>query len=81
MLKWNLIFLQTLISKDFSHCIDTREFPNGLKRIEFDPVNNKKNMCVKENNKPDSILLTLSNVYEKLMCNQLYDYLENVLFA
>ena len=38
-------------------------------------------MCVKENNRPDSILLTLSNVYEKLMCNQLYDYLENILFA
>ena len=44
------------------------------------PVYKKNDKCEKENYKPISILSNLSKIYEKLMYNQLYDYLDNIIF-
>ena len=71
-LKFNL--------KNFNYYIDKGEFPNDLKHTDIVPVYKKNDKCEKENYKPVSILSNLSKIYEKLMYNQLYDYLDNMIF-
>ena len=51
-----------------------------MKHADIVPVHKKNYKCEKENNRPVSILSTVSNIYEKLMYNQLHDYFDNILF-
>ena len=40
----------------------------------------KKDKSDKSNHRPASVLYNYSKVYEKLICNQFYQYFENILF-
>ena len=51
-----------------------------MKHTDIVPVYKKNNKCEKENCRPVSILSNFSKIYEKLMYNQFYDYLDNILF-
>ena len=71
---------KTISSFNFNSCIDESEFPFGLKHPDIVPIHKKKYKSGKCNYRPVSILSNYSEVYEKLIYNQLYPYFENILF-
>ena len=73
IIKLNSDIFSNLIYKHFNCCIDKGEFPNDLKHADIVPIYKKNNKCEKENYRPVSILSNLSEIYEKLMYNQLYE--------
>ena len=79
IIKFNSDIFSNLIYMHFNYCIDKGEFLNDLKHADIVPVYKKNNKCKKENYRPVSILSNFSKVYEKLMCNKLYDYFDNTL--
>ena len=79
IIKLNSDIFLNLIYKHCNYCIDKGEFPNDLKHADIVPVYKKNKKCKKENYRPASILSNFSKVYEKLMCNRLYDYFDNTL--
>ena len=79
IIKFNSDTFSNLIYKHFNYCIDKDEFPNDLKHADIVPVYKENNKFKKENYRPASILSDFSKVYEKLMCNRLYDYFDNTL--
>ena len=80
IIKLNSDIFSNLIYKHFSYCIDKGERPNDLKHADIVPIYKKINKWGKENYRAVTILSNLSKIYEKLICNQLYEYLNNMLF-
>ena len=63
------------IAKDLNNCIDKDVFPDGLKHVDVTPVHKKKEKSDKTNYRSLSILTNISKMYEKLIYNQLHDFL------
>ena len=80
VIKWNSDILAKFIYKHFNYCNDRGEFPNELKYAELVSVHEKNCKQDKENYRPVSILSNFSKVYIKILCSQLYNYFENILF-
>ena len=62
---------------DLTNCIN--EFPDSLKLSDITPVFKKLDPNDKTNHRPVSVLPLLSKVFEKIIYDQLYEYLENFL--
>ena len=62
------------INKSFT----SGEFRDYLKQVNVSPIFMKDDSLDKENYRPVSILPLLSKAYEKLLYNQLPDYVENI---
>ena len=53
-------------------------FSNNLKNAEIIPTFKKNERINKSNNRPISILPTLSKIYEKILFHQIYKYFNNM---
>ena len=62
-----------------NEAISSGKFPGSLKLSNIVPVHKKKYPSDKCNHRPVSILLLLSKVFEKIMFDQLYIYMNNFL--
>ena len=72
------IFAQK-ISIDFNHSVDLGFFPNNLKYADVTPVFKKGDRLDKTNYRPVSILSSLSKIFERLLYNQMNDYINPLL--
>ena len=61
----------------FNHCLRSGDFPSKLKHAEITPVFKKGDSTSKENYRPISTLSNFSKVFERLIHNQINDYMEN----
>ena len=59
----------------FNNALSSSQYPNGLKYADVTPVFKKDDKSEKSNYRPISILPNLSKVYERIMQNQIYPYL------
>lgn len=66
--------LATLINTTFSKC----EFPASLKGAQVVPLHKKNDPLNKENYRPVSILPIISKVYERVIHNQLSEFLDTI---
>ena len=68
---------------DLTNCINkairNNKFPDSLKLSDITPVFKKLDPSDKANYRPVSVLPLLSKVFEKIIYDQLYEYLENFL--
>ena len=68
---------------DLNNCINeairNNKFPDSLKLSDITPVYKKLHPSDKTNYRPVSVLPLLSKVFEKIIYDQLYEYLENFL--
>ena len=80
IIKMNAHIFANFICLHFIYCIDIGEFQQVFKHAVITPVHKKKEKSDKTNYRPISIVPNLSKVYEKLICNQLYDYFDKILF-
>ena len=67
------------ISKDFNNSIDQAIFPSKLKLSDIAPVHKKGNRTDKSNYRPVSLLSTMSKIYERLLFNQINEYISHKL--
>ena len=63
----------------FNQAIETYDFRDSLKTANIAPVFKRNDPLDKLNYRPVSILPLLSNVYKRLIYNQLYAFAENIL--
>ena len=80
IIKVNKDLIGKFIVENFNSCIDKGEVPSELKHANIVPVHKMKGKSDKSNYRPVGILSNYSKVYEKLIYNQLYHYLENIPF-
>ena len=64
---------------DFNFSISSGTYPNNLKLADITPTYKKGAHTDKENYRPVSILPALSKVYERLLYNQMHDFIESKL--
>ena len=68
---------------DLTNCINevirNNKFPDSLKLSDITPVYKKLDPSDKASYRPVSLLPLLSKVFEKIIHDQLYEYLENLL--
>ena len=60
--------------------ITNNVFPHDLKCAEVSPLYKKKDILSKCNYRPISVLCTLSKILEGIICDQINDHFENILF-
>ena len=61
----------------FNHSLQTQNFPDSLKLADIVPVHKKKSKHDKDNYRPVSLLPSPAKIFEKLISNQLNDFLES----
>ena len=67
------------ISKIFNDSILHTNFPEALKRADITPAHKKDERTSKENYRPVSILPSVSKIFERIMYNQIYSYMNKYL--
>ena len=72
------IFAQKLYI-DFNASIKSGTYPNNMKLADITPSYKKGDHTNKENYRPVSILPALSKIYERLIFNQMYGFIESKL--
>ena len=77
-LKDNVDICTIALSSDFNSCIYNGIFPNSLKHADITPAFKKAGRLRKINYRPVSILPPLSEVYEKLLYQQIYKYINGI---
>ena len=71
VLQENAGVVSIVLSSDINRCLYNENFPSNLKNADITPTFKKGNRLSKDNYRPISILPTLSNVYEKLLYQQI----------
>ena len=64
----------------FNDCIQEKVFPTILKDAHITPIFKKGDVSVLTNYRPISVTPTLQKVFERLLLNQLLEYLEKFAF-
>ena len=64
------------LSELFNHCLSLRTFPKCWKIAQVVPLHKKDDPTLCNNYRPISLLPCLSKVFEKLIFNHLYNYLQ-----
>ena len=68
------------ISKDFNNSIDQAIiFPSKSKLADIAPAHKKGNRTEKSNYRPVSLLSTMSKIHERLLFNQINEYISHKL--
>ena len=77
----NIDLFSSFICQNIKYCISIGKFPSELKDADVIPVHKKKDKSDKTNYRQVSILPNISNIYEKTIYNQLYEYFHDKLFS
>ena len=67
--------ITNLINQSIEKC----RFPTALKKSELSPLYQSKDNLITDNFRPLSILPSLSNIFERIFNQQLYDYFKHIL--
>ena len=78
-LQKNLDVISTFIYNNFNNSLLSSCFPSELKNANVTPVFKKKGQSDVENYSPISILPIFSEVYERCMYDQMYEYFNKIL--
>ena len=65
-----------ILTNVINQCIEEGTFPEALKRAIIVPIYKKLEKIYTTNYRPVSLLTGLSKIYEKILFNRMYDYLE-----
>ena len=66
----------TPLSILFQNCIDTRTFPDTWKKSNIVPVHKKGDKQIVDNYRPVSLLPILGKIFERVIFNSIFEYLE-----
>ena len=74
--------IKLILSNRLNECINSGIFPDCLKLATITPVHKKDSKLNVENYRPVSLLSNISKIFEKILHNQIYSFLEdnNILF-
>ena len=72
-------FTYQILTDHINHAINKGVFPDSSKIANITPIHKKDKPIDKENYRPVSVLHLLSKVFERLLYDQLSDYLEKYL--
>ena len=64
------------LSMIYKNCIDTGIFPDSWKKSNIVPVHKKGDKQLLENYRPVSLLPMLGKVFEKILFNNMFEYLQ-----
>ena len=78
IVKENKNLISYFVYNNFNNALSSLQYPNGLKYADVTPVFEKDDKSDKSNYRPISILPNLSKVYERIMQNQIYPYLNKI---
>ena len=59
------------LANSINDCIKQNKFPNKLKIADITPIIKKEDLLDKANDRPISILPTVSKIFERILFNQL----------
>ena len=76
LIKMSEDIFSRLIFQNFSQSLINGDFPHCLKQAEVIPVFKKEEKLDKSNYRPVSILPVISEIYERLMYEQMYKYFD-----
>ena len=79
IIKDNIDTFSEFIFHNFNNSIFDATFPLGLKNADVIPVFKTKDRSNVENYPPVSVLLNLSKIYERCLCDQMYKYFNHIL--
>ena len=65
------------LSLIFKNCVDSGIFPDSWKKADVQPVYKKHNRQIKSNYRPISLLPICGKILEKIVFDQVYQYLNN----
>ena len=81
-MKLALPYIENSLAFLFSTSIETSQFPDSWKVARITPIFKDGDRTVQSNYRPISVLPVISKLFEKLVFNQLYHYMnENGLFT
>ena len=67
------------VNRLYNTCILEGNFPDAMKLADITPSHKTNDRCLKENYRPVSILSSLSKIFETIMYNDIYIYMEKKL--
>lgn len=76
LLKWSVDIISNLLAKLINQSFYEGKFPDLLKLSEIKPIYKKGSETNLDNYRPISLLSNISKVYERIIYNQLYYFLE-----
>ena len=74
-LKFTLPTIENSLALIFNFSIETGVFPDSWKTARVTPIYKDGEKAIKSNYRPISVLPVISKLFEKLVFNQLYQYL------
>ena len=80
IVKENKDLISYFVYNNFNNALSSSQYPNGLKHADVTPLFKKDDKSDKSNYRPISILPNLGRVYERIMHNQIYPFLNKVFF-
>ena len=78
LLKDNKDFFAAYIAKYFNDSLKSAKLPNCLKLASITLVFKKNARTYKNNYRPASVLLVISKIFERIICNQLSAFFEEI---
>ena len=78
IIEENKDLISCFIYNNFNDASSSSQYTNGLKYADVKPIFKKDDKSDKSNYRPKSILPSLSKVYEQIMQNQIYPYLDKI---
>ena len=75
ILKLTSDTISNIVHKLFNDCLESSSFPDNFKLADITPVLKKGSPLDKTNYRPVSVLPALSKVFERLIQNQINDYI------
>ena len=76
-LKLTLPFIENSLAFLFNTSIETNLFPDSWKVVRVTPIFKDEDKAEKSNYRPISVLPVISRLFEKLVTNQLYEYMND----
>ena len=70
----------SVLHKLFNDSIEKSDFPQNLKLADITSVYKKNDLLDKTNYRPDSVLPAVSKIFERIMQNQINDFIISFLF-
>ena len=78
IIKENKDLISYFVYNNFNNALSSLQYPNGLKYADATPVFKKDDKSGKSNYRAISILPNHGKVYERIMQNQIYPYLNKI---